>query len=693
MSTRLKDVLIFHEISPQAGAASNTAKLYMDSTNDRLKLANAGTFAADVITRSDVFNATTSGIVPLSGGGTTNFLRADGTWAAPGGGTIDGSGATNRIALWSDTDTLTSSTSATFDGTTFNLDGAAVFNESAADRDFRVETIGLTHALFVDASVNRVAIGNNSNMNWLLSVGDNANTNAGITAFNASNGSVASSSVSVINDANTAGLNMLAFSSGNTNTSWGQTQSNTVALHASTNVSRFFISAGGSGTRIEIGTQSDTQNKRQLVLAAAAGEVVVNEDASTAIDFRVEGASEPNLLFADASANKVGIGGTPTTGTLHVLGSRPQIFAGGGGVDGNIALARSDGSNIFSMDVLDGSGLGGTGDDGRFELSNGLMIFQTTSNAAGNDIAFYTGGSNERLRLDHTTEVVFNEPGNNYDFRIEGDNEPNLLFADASTDRIGIGTNGPSQLLDVVGNTNGDIRTRTSNTNTGNAASAGFNATADVVGVSMTALSSTQGGTVMGFSRANTVQFGGFSSPNHFFLGNFGADAPVHISGGNLTTVTGPGLSVYNTEVVVNNSAQNIDFRIETQANPNAFVVDASADTVTVGGDLTIGDDLITNSASFKIIDPNGDVFVTTSTLTSIQRGNSFITVDETGGTGSIQFGIDASSDIQIDSNGVQSSLDIEIIDSGSGIILTSPDSSRWRITVSDAGALVVTEI
>jgi hypothetical protein len=34
----------------------------------------------------DLFTAAEDGIVPASGGGTSNFLRADGTWAAPGGG-------------------------------------------------------------------------------------------------------------------------------------------------------------------------------------------------------------------------------------------------------------------------------------------------------------------------------------------------------------------------------------------------------------------------------------------------------------------------------------------------------------------------------------------------------------------------------------------------------------------------------
>ena len=34
----------------------------------------------------ETFTDTTEGVVPASGGGATNFLRADGTWATPAGG-------------------------------------------------------------------------------------------------------------------------------------------------------------------------------------------------------------------------------------------------------------------------------------------------------------------------------------------------------------------------------------------------------------------------------------------------------------------------------------------------------------------------------------------------------------------------------------------------------------------------------
>lgn len=50
--------------------------------------------------------------------------------------------------------------------------------------------------------------------------------------------------------------------------------------------------------------------------------------------------------------------------------------------------------------------------------------------------------------------IVFNEIGANYDERHEGDTDQNLLFLKASTDKIGIGNNSPSEKLDVTGSVN-----------------------------------------------------------------------------------------------------------------------------------------------------------------------------------------------------------------------------------------------
>jgi len=63
--------------------------------------------------------------------------------------------------------------------------------------------------------------------------------------------------------------------------------------------------------------------------------------------------------------------------------------------------------------------------------------------------------ASDNIKVDGTTDldgqVTINESGADKDFRVEGDTEQNLLFCDASTDRVGIGTSNPAQELDLVG--------------------------------------------------------------------------------------------------------------------------------------------------------------------------------------------------------------------------------------------------
>ena len=53
--------------------------------------------------------------------------------------------------------------------------------------------------------------------------------------------------------------------------------------------------------------------------------------------------------------------------------------------------------------------------------------------------------------------TVLNEGSGDYDTRIESDGNANMVFVDASTDRVGIGTNSPSKTLDV----NGEVKIAT----------------------------------------------------------------------------------------------------------------------------------------------------------------------------------------------------------------------------------------
>lgn len=88
-------------------AAGNTtisipATAISDSTAAGRAVVTAATATAQTAL-FDVFTSAAKGLAPASGGGTTNFLRADGTWAAPSGGggslTVQDEGVTLSSAV------------------------------------------------------------------------------------------------------------------------------------------------------------------------------------------------------------------------------------------------------------------------------------------------------------------------------------------------------------------------------------------------------------------------------------------------------------------------------------------------------------------------------------------------------------------------------------------------------------------
>lgn len=85
-------------------------------------------------------------------------------------------------------------------------------------------------------------------------------------------------------------------------------------------------------------------------------------------------------------------------------------------------------------------------------LSNNKQEYFTASDIANGITAFDNG-------------IVINETGADSDTRIEGQTDANLFFADASTDRVGIGTNTPSDKLHTYNAGSNFIRVQTDSTN------------------------------------------------------------------------------------------------------------------------------------------------------------------------------------------------------------------------------------
>ena len=156
-----------------------------------------------------------------------------------------------------------------------------------------------------------------------------------------------------------------------------------------------------------------------LRIDGAVPEVVVNEGAESLVDFRVESDNNTHMLFVDGANDKVGINTDAPDYTLDVagdIGVNQYIYHNG---DGNTWINFTD---------------------------NRIRL-----NAGGNNFIDCEdpGSAPHKVRI--------NNGGNNIDFVIK-DNSNNVYFtADASTARIGIGTDTPDHTLSVSGNISASV--------------------------------------------------------------------------------------------------------------------------------------------------------------------------------------------------------------------------------------------
>ncbi|MFH1052483.1 MAG: hypothetical protein V1779_16310 [bacterium] len=171
---------------------------------------------------------------------------------------------------------------------------------------------------------------------------------------------------------------------------------------------------------------------------------------------------------------QINFGFLSTTGNAYssVLGGLNNTSSGsfstvmGGQINtasGDYSIVPGGYSNIASgnYSYAFGSGNNAVGNFSTISQGQNLLL-------SGNNSYAFRGGLNSSsytLTADNTYYILdsrfhFNYNKNNYDFRLDGDNLDNIFFVDASSDRVGINTTTPVQLLDVF---NGAIQM--SNTN------------------------------------------------------------------------------------------------------------------------------------------------------------------------------------------------------------------------------------
>lgn len=194
------------------------------------------------------------------------------------------------------------------------------------------------------------------------------------------------------------------------------------------------------------------QNSAGTALASVGADGIMNIAATgnyrSMLLTKGTGSNESAISFFDGTSGYStfgAVGGTAYISTSAFIGT-------------NVAAQFSNAKAYFS----DSTNVYGSGEiNAELGLSSDHAALHALSRgtASSTDKALLiTGGgsySDTQTLLSFNGAAIFNEQGNDADFRIEGDTDSSLLFADASTDRLGIGTTAPKAKLDVVGTVSG----------------------------------------------------------------------------------------------------------------------------------------------------------------------------------------------------------------------------------------------
>lgn len=221
-----------------------------------------------------------------------------------------------------------------------------------------------------------------------------------------------------------------------------------------------FLKADGSVDTSTYATSSDISNSSNWNTAYGWGDhgvagyltSVSNIDTTnfnaTAIVTSAEtiGSNDNDTTLPTSAAVKAYVTSALGGGSLNNMteDSTPQL---GGDLDLNgfeilgsgitKPILRQDGNDVI---------LNSTGTDGELFLRGGDADLSYQVEIA----TTYAKFADNRFQI-LASETVLNQSGASVDFRVEGDNNANLLFADASADKVGIGTSTPSTLLHVAG--------------------------------------------------------------------------------------------------------------------------------------------------------------------------------------------------------------------------------------------------
>jgi hypothetical protein len=309
--------------------------------------------------------------------------------------------------------------------------GSVVFNSSAGNHDFTVGGDTDVHTLCVDASADSVGIGIATPLstlhiekNTIPSIRIQRSAPVGTASVPTERGHILFPNYTNVYDH----VKLI---------SWGR-ESSFLAGMLGVNISN---SAGVSSEVLTIDNQSTASTfgfrTYNIPFVTTSGNAIFNETAGN-YDFRVEGVSDQNLLFVDASNNSVNIGTGSSTGSkLYVATNNATNYSSilaSGGAGSQSSLIRVSNTNNSINDSL-----------------AGLFISVRQPSTSTDQSAFISCLSSTQHV--HTPHIVFGSRSGSSTFQ--------ELMRISSSGNVGIGTNAPTEKLDIDSNA---IRIRTAQT-------------------------------------------------------------------------------------------------------------------------------------------------------------------------------------------------------------------------------------
>lgn len=143
--------------------------------------------------------------------------------------------------------------------------------------------------------------------------------------------------------------------------------------------------------------------------------------------------------------------GTPSVKQFYAQSSDGKLYAGGGAVVLDSSGITVEGQTVIFKDTTPTTVGWIYGSSSVFKLL-GANNINVTVGAQGTGDLYLDG---DPIFIQGVSGVVVNESGLDSDFRVEGDNEGNLIFVDASVDKVGFGIASPAERVHIA---NGNLK-------------------------------------------------------------------------------------------------------------------------------------------------------------------------------------------------------------------------------------------